>query len=124
MATDCHLLYEPIGRLCTLSSLDYLQPIFSASWASTTTTFLSALAVIEDNETDDNFPSYTGHWPKQPKPPPLPSYDLSLIPPPAFTISLKDLSWDELIRQFYTVEMGLDSTDTMQVTVMPPATPG
>jgi hypothetical protein len=124
MAMDCHLSYKPIGRSCTLSSLDYVQPISSVSLASTTTALPSAPAIIEDNKTDDILPTYTGHWPKQPKPPPSPSYDLSLIPPPAFTISLKDLSQDKLIKHFYTVKLGLDSMDTTQATVMPPATPG
>ncbi len=47
-----------------------------------------------------------------------------LFPLLSFMISLKDLSWDKLIRKLSSVEMGLDSSDTMQATVMPPTTPG
>ncbi len=81
MAMDCHLLYKPIGRSCTLSSLDYVQPISLVSLASTTTALPSAPAIIEDNEIVDILPTYAGHWPMRPKLPPSPSYDLSLIPP-------------------------------------------
>jgi hypothetical protein len=98
IAMNCHLLYEPVGRSCTLSSLDYNQPISSVSLASTTTALPSAPAIIEGNERDNILPTCVGHWPKQPKPPSSPNYDISLIPPPAFTISLKDLSWDKLVK--------------------------
>ncbi len=67
-AADCHLLYEPIGRSCTVSSLGFVQPILSISLASTTTALPSAPEVIEDNATDNILPTYAEHWPKQPKP--------------------------------------------------------
>jgi hypothetical protein len=78
-AMECHLSYKPIGWPCTLSSLDYIQPKSSVSLTSTTTALPSALALIEDDETGNNIPTYAGHWPKQPNLPPSPSYDLSLI---------------------------------------------
>jgi hypothetical protein len=52
--------------------------------------------------------SYAGHWPKQPKqpaPPPAPTYDLSQIPPPSYSVSLKDLTREELISRLYLLEM-------------------
>ncbi len=36
--------------------------------------------------------------------PPPPQYDLSLIPPPSYSVSLKDLTQDELISRLYSVE--------------------
>jgi hypothetical protein len=52
-ATYCHLSYKPIGMSCTLSSLDYVQPIFLVSLTSTSTALPSALAIIEEDETDN-----------------------------------------------------------------------
>jgi hypothetical protein len=105
-ATDCHLLYELIGHSGTLPSLDYVQPRSVVSSALTTQSLPSAPVVIEGDHNDKDIPlTYTGHWPKQP-PLPLPLiYDLSLIPPLAFLVSLKDLMRDELISQLYLVEM-------------------
>jgi hypothetical protein len=64
--------------------------------------------VIKDDNNADAIPfSYAGHGPKQPKwpaPPPAPSYDLSLIPPPSYLVSLKDLTWEELISRLYLLE--------------------
>jgi hypothetical protein len=106
-AINCHLLYKPIGQLCTFPFLDYLQPKSTANSASATTILLSALAIIEaDEDSYGSLPTYAGHWPKWlPPPPPLsPSYDLSLILPLAFIINLKDLTQDELIKQLYAVK--------------------
>jgi hypothetical protein len=59
----------------------------------------SAPAVSEDDQdADDTIPvTYACHWPKQPLLSPSPQYNLSLIPPPSYSVSLKDLTWDELI---------------------------
>jgi hypothetical protein len=99
MATDCHLSYEPIGHSGTLPSLDYVQPKTITTSASNTTSMPSVPAVIEDDQDANNtIPvTYAHHWPKKPLSPPSPQYDLSLIPPPSYSVSLKDLARDELI---------------------------
>jgi hypothetical protein len=53
---------------------------------------------VEDyDEKDDCLPTYAAHWPKKPHMLPLPKHDMSLISPPAYSISLKDFDCDELI---------------------------
>ncbi len=97
-ATDCHLSYAPIGRASTMSFMDYVQPIQTHTSASTTAVIPPAPpAVIEEDNNDvpsDILPTYASHWPKKPPMPPSPAVDLSLIPPPAYLVSLKDLNWD------------------------------
>ncbi len=113
--TDCHLSYEPIRRSSTMSSIDYVQPIQTCNSASTTAAIPpSPPAIIEDkNESKaDNedvilngvLPTYASHWPKKPPTPPSPTINLSLIPPPMYSVSLKALSRDELIQHLYSVE--------------------
>jgi hypothetical protein len=61
--TDCHLSYKPIGQICKLPSLDYVQPIPIVSSSLTTTAPPSAPAVIKDVNDADAIPfSYAGHW--------------------------------------------------------------
>jgi hypothetical protein len=63
---------------------------------------LSTPAVIkDDNDSDTISFSYARHWPNWPAPPPAPTYDLSLIPPPSYSVSLKDLTGEELISCLY-----------------------
>ena len=107
--TDCHLSYAPIGPASPLSSLDYVQLVqHSNSASATTATPPSTPAVIKDN--DDNnvppeiLPTYASHWPKKPPPLQASPIDLNLIPPPAYSVSLKDLSRDELIYLLYSIE--------------------
>jgi hypothetical protein len=66
----------------------------------------SAPAIIEDDQDANNtIPvTYACHWPKQPPSPPSPQYNLSLIPPTSYSVSLKDLTRDELISQLYSAE--------------------
>jgi hypothetical protein len=105
-ATDCHLSYEPIGHSGKLPSLDCVQPKTVTTSASNTTLMPSAPAVIEDDQDVDNtIPvKFACHWPKQLPLPPSPQYNLSLILPTSYLVSLKDLTWDELISQLYSVE--------------------
>jgi hypothetical protein len=115
-ATDCTLSYEPIRQSGVLPTLDYVQPKSVISSASNTTSMPSAPVVIKDDQDDEAIPfSYIGHWPTQLPSPPPPKFDLSLIPPPAFLVHLKDLTWNKMISRLYSVEMqathpGLEST--------------
>ncbi len=113
--TNCHLLYEPIRRSSTMSSINYVQPIQTCNSASTTAAIPpSPPAIIEDKDEskadnkdiipDGVLPTYASHWPKKPPTPPSPAIDLSLIPPPTYSVSLKALSRDELIQCLYSVE--------------------
>jgi hypothetical protein len=98
-ATDCHLLYKPIRQSTTMSTLDYIKSIQTSSTASNTAVNPSAPAVVEDyKHEDDCLPTYAAHWPKKPHTPPLPTYNMPLIPPPANSISLKDLDCNALIQ--------------------------
>jgi hypothetical protein len=107
-ATGCHLSYAPIGRAAKMSSLDYVQPIQAQNSASTTASTLpSAPAVIEadnDNVPPKALPTYVSHWPKKPPAPPAPPIVLPFIPPPAYSVRLKDLTCNELIQRLYSVK--------------------
>jgi hypothetical protein len=82
-----------------MSSLDYVQPVQTLSSASNTDANPSAHPVVECYDEEDYYlPSYVTHWPKKPHTLPLPKYNMSLIPPPAYSISLKDLDRDTLIQ--------------------------
>jgi hypothetical protein len=100
-ATNCHLQYAPLGRTTTLADLDYILPKFlqysSASAAV-------PLPVAINPEDDVDLPSYSSHYPKKPPMPPTPIYDLSNLPPPEYSISLKDLDKEELIQRLYLLE--------------------
>jgi hypothetical protein len=98
-----------------MSSIDYVQPIQTCNSASTTAAIPpSPPAIIEDKDEskadnedvipDGVLPTYDSHWPKKPPTPPSPTIDLSLIPPPTSSVSLKALSWDELIQHLYSVK--------------------
>ena len=106
--TDCHLSYMALGQSTTLLSLDYVQPIHSPHTASATASIPpTAPAVIKDDDDDvppDLLPPYAPHWPKKPPTPPSTPVDLSLIPPPAYSVRLKDLDQDELIQRVFLVE--------------------
>ncbi len=59
--TNCHLSYEPIGRLASIAKLDYVQPIQAPSPSASTTAAMtpSASAVVEDeDDNDDDMPTY------------------------------------------------------------------
>ena len=124
-ATDCHLSYMALGRSTTLSSLDYVQPIRSPHTASATASIPpTAPAVIKDDDDDvppDLLPTYAPHWPKKPPTPPSTPVDLSLIPPPAYSVRLKDLDRDELIQRLFLVEHAPGNPNT-PVKSSPPIT--
>ena len=108
-ATDCHLSYAPIGHASQLSSLDYIQPVkHSTSASATAATSPSAPAVPKDDDDGDVLPdilpTYAPHWPKKPPTPQAPPIDLTLIPPLAYLVSLKDLSCNKLIQLLYSVK--------------------
>jgi hypothetical protein len=98
---DCHLSYESLGRLASLSSFNYVQPVTPQHLASKTTTLPSAPARIEPDDNELIAPTFAAHWPK--KPPSLPplDIDLSLIPTSKYLVKLKDMSQEELICCFY-----------------------
>jgi hypothetical protein len=101
---DCHISYEPLGRLAILASLDYIQPASPQPSAYTTTKILSALVRIEPDGDNSVAPTFANHWPKKPLSPAPINIDLNLIPPLAYLIKLKDLAQDKLIRHLFTVE--------------------
>jgi hypothetical protein len=106
-ATNCHLHYKPIGRHTTLDQLDYVQPkSLQHQSASTAMAPVSTPAVIEpnNNNNEEITPTYASHWPKKPPSPPVPKLDLTHLPPPAYSFSLKDLDQEVLIQHLYTLE--------------------
>jgi hypothetical protein len=107
-ATDYHLLYAPIGRTATMSSLDYVQPIQARNSASATASTPPPAPVVIEADGDDippeALPTYVSHWPKKPPAPPAPPVVLPVIPPPAYSVRLKDLTCEELIQRLYSVK--------------------
>ncbi len=103
--TDCHLLYEPIGQSTTMSNLDYVQLVQHSNSASSVAATPSLPAVIKEYNDNNYLPTYAPHWPKKPPTPPLPAYNMSLIPSPAYSVSLKDLDRDALIQRLYSVKL-------------------
>ena len=108
--TDCHLIYEPCGPTVPLIQLDYVQPKkLQKVQSATATTTPKVPVLIEPDDNDDliapeDEPTYASHWPKKP-PTPLPSLPSQpLVPPPAYSVSLKDLDRDELIQRLYSHE--------------------
>jgi hypothetical protein len=76
-----------------------LQKVQSAT--ATATPKVPVLIEPDDNDdliAPEDQPTYASHWPKKP-PTPLP-----LVPPPAYSVSLKDLDQDELIQRLYSHE--------------------
>jgi hypothetical protein len=115
--TNCHLSFKPIGQSPTMSTLDYVQPIQTSNSASNTAATPSLPAVIKDydanntiNTTNNCLPRYAPHWPKKPPILPLPVYDMSLIPPPVYSVQLKDLDRDALIQRLYSAELAAPPT--------------
>jgi hypothetical protein len=107
MDTDCHLSYELIGRSTSIDKLDYVQPVQapSPSASTTATTTPSTPTVVEDEDNHNEImPTYVAHWPKMLLTPSTPPYNMSLIPPPAFSTRLQDLDSNELIRRIYSLE--------------------
>ena len=104
-ATDCHLSYAPIGRATKMSSLAYVQPIQAHSSASATVSTPPAVIEADDNDVPPvALPTFVSHWPKKPIAPPAPPNVLPFIPPPAYSVRLKDLTREELIQRLYSVE--------------------
>ena len=83
-ATDCHLLYAPIGHTAKMSSVDYFQPIQAQnSVSATASTLPPAPAIIEadgDEVLPEALPTYGSHWPKKPQASPRSSDRLALHP--------------------------------------------
>jgi hypothetical protein len=102
-AVDCHLSYQSLGCLASLSLLDYIQPI-STVLVSTTKAPPLAPALIEPDDSESITPTVTSQWPKKPPHSALINIDLSLIPPPAFLVKLRDLDREELLRGLYLAE--------------------
>jgi hypothetical protein len=100
-ATDCHLQYAPLGWTTTLADLDYVQPKFLQDSSVSVAVSLPVTIKPEDNV---DLPSYSSHYPKKPPTPPTPIYDLSNLPPPEYSISLKYLDKEELIQRLYSLE--------------------
>jgi hypothetical protein len=53
---------------------------------------------------------YAPHWPKKPPTLPSPIYDMSLIPPPAYSVSLKDLDQDAHIQRLHSAKLAAPLT--------------
>ena len=88
--TDCHLSYSAVGRACTMSALDYVQPIQSHGAAATASVPSPTPVLVEDDVVEDDvegsdppdddsditpdlLPTYASHWPKKPPPTPSPT---------------------------------------------------
>jgi hypothetical protein len=120
-ATGCNLSYEPIRQSTTMSSLDYVHPVQTLSSASNTDANPSTPVIVEVYKEEDYYlPTYAAHWPKKPHTLPLPKYDMSLIPPPAYFVNLKDLNCDALIQRLYLIKIRLPPHGN---SVTPPAAP-
>jgi hypothetical protein len=100
-ATNCHLQYAPLGQTTTLADLNYVQPKFLQDSSAFASVPLPVTIKPEDNV---DLPSYSSHYPKKPPMPPNPIYNLSNLPPPEYSISLKDLDKEELIQRLYSLE--------------------
>jgi hypothetical protein len=89
--------------LYTLPDLDYIQPkIANTHLASVAVVPPMALVVVEpDNEDNAELLLYASHFPKKPPCPLTPLYDLTNLPPPAYSVSLKDLDQAKLIQWLY-----------------------
>ena len=106
-ATDCHLSYAPIGHAATISSLDYVQPIQAqnSGFATASTPAPVVIEADDNNNIPPNaLPTYVSHWPKKPPALPAPPVVLPVIPPPAYSVRLKELTRKELIQRLYSVE--------------------
>jgi hypothetical protein len=105
--TNCHLFYKPIGHSAPISKLDYVQLVQAHSPSASTTaeTMPPAPAVVKDEHYNNNImPTYAAYWPKSPPAPATPTFDVSLIPPPAFLAHLQDFDCNELIRRIYSLK--------------------
>ncbi len=102
-AVSCHLSYELLDCLASLSLLNYLQPILTIL-ASMTTAPLLAPAHIEPDDDKLIVPTFASHWPKKPPRPALTNIDLNLIPPLTFSVKLQDLDSEELLWWLYLAE--------------------
>jgi hypothetical protein len=105
-STDCHLQYEPIGHSAKLADLDYVQPKKAKACSALVTVAPPIDLVLVEPDKDDNtdLPLYASHYPKKPPSPPTLLYNLINLPPPAYSVSLKDLDCDKLIQQLYSLE--------------------
>ena len=98
-STDCHLLYEPIGRADCLADLDYVQPKYLVDKSASSSAIALSTRLpnmIEPDNNPDDLPNFASHWPPSPAHPPL---NMSLLPPSTYTKSLKDLDRGELIQR-------------------------
>ncbi len=109
-AVNCHLSYEPLGCLASLSSLNYVQHI-STVLVSTTPAPPLAPAWIEPDDNKSIAPTFTSHWPKKPQLVTSPIIDLSLIAPHAFSVKVRDLDRAKLLRWLYLAESTHSSSD-------------
>ncbi len=121
-STDCHLSYSAIGRACTMSALDYVQPIPSPHSAATTASSPPPppILVEDDGDADDSandeadvppelLPTYASHWPKKPPTPPSPSpvatpHNSLSVPNPTRSIpplKLECMSDEEIVAELH-----------------------
>jgi hypothetical protein len=105
-ATDCHLQYEPIRCSTGLADLDYVQPKkANACSALVSVAPTTTLVLVEpDDNNDIKLPLYASHYPKKPPSPLTLLYNLTYYPPPAYSVSIKDLDHDKLIQRLYSLE--------------------
>jgi hypothetical protein len=112
-ASDCHLSCAAVGRSSTMLTLDYVQPIQHNHTASATSspppTHPAVIVEDDDDKTDNDvppelLPTYAPHWPKRPPTPPSPPLNLDPITPQEYSVSLKDLDQDKLIRRLFAIE--------------------
>jgi hypothetical protein len=113
-ATDCHLLYAPVGCSCSLPDLNYVQPKFLTikSPLAMSSSMEPAPVTIEPNDDGpDVHPTFVSHWPKCLPSQHHPPLDLSQLPPSTYTKNLRDLDRDELIQRLYSLEVNKSALD-------------
>ena len=112
--TDCHLRYQPLGRTCGLSEVDYVQPKRPTLIGAPTASDAATTPVTIPPDAIDTMPTYVNHNPKQPPRPSSPTNVIEIDDIQSnikdFSVSLKDLSREELIEKLYTFEQPAQDT--------------
>ncbi len=117
-ATNCHLIYAPVGRSAGLPDLDYVQPKFPPKASASATSAASippATIKPDDNKSSDNAVqeddvTYVPHWPKHPPSLSPTAIALNSITPTEFTKSLNNMTAAELTKLLFKEAAPTDSS--------------
>ena len=103
-STDCHLRYQALGRTCGLSEVDYVQSKRPTIVGEHTTSDAAKTPTLPP----PLMPTFASHNPKQPPRPPSPQPNIDIDHLQSqikdYTVSLKDMSREELVEKLYTFE--------------------